>query len=215
MTNLPYTKVAGKMKDLLERVGSFGRPEKVTHQWLASVGYKSSNDRSMIPVFKHIGLIDQAGTPTGLWSAFRRQNAQDKAQIADAVRKAYADLFNVYPDADRKDAEALRDYVRANTNLGVGAQTMCVQTFQALTKFGDFSAAPTGIAKETAATPGSKTGISRQVSSSTPGDLSLNITLQLELPATAEADVYDKLFASMRKHLLSLGEEAADAGKDT
>ena len=41
----------------------------------------------------------------------------------------------------------------------------------------------------------------------TPG-MTLNVNIQLQLPATAEGEVYEKLFAAMRKHLMGL----TDAG---
>jgi hypothetical protein len=34
--------------------------------------------------------------------------------------------------------------------------------------------------------------------------MTLNVNIQLQLPATAESEVYEKLFAAMRKHLIEL-----------
>ena len=42
----------------------------------------------------------------------------------------------------------------------------------------------------------------KEVGVTPPGGLTVNINLQLQLPATDDASVYDNLFSALRKHLL-------------
>jgi hypothetical protein len=35
------------------------------------------------------------------------------------------------------------------------------------------------------------------------GGVTVNVNIRLELPATQDADVYDKIFESLKKHILS------------
>jgi hypothetical protein len=36
--------------------------------------------------------------------------------------------------------------------------------------------------------------------------LTLNVNLQLQLPATSDGEIYEKLFGAMRKHLMGIAE---------
>jgi hypothetical protein len=121
----------------------------------------------------------------------------------------YSDLFAVYPDANKKDAEALTAFFRANTDLGAKAQKLSVQTFQVLCKFGDFSAetAAEALSEDTksAEEPARATGKGRRAPAVTAAaPVALTVNIQLQLPASAEGEVYDKLFAAMATHLKAL-----------
>jgi hypothetical protein len=121
---------------------------------------------------------------------------------------AYAELFATHPDAHRKDNEALRNFFRANTDAGDQALQKMVQTFKVLTEFGDFDAeVPTTTpTRENGAGSGEKPAAKKPVEqiAQGPAGMTLNVNIQLQLPATAESEVYEKLFAAMRKHLIEL-----------
>lgn len=212
----PYTTVPGKLRDLLSKAPTMGRPNKITTEWLRQAGWTSSNDRSMIPVLKFVGLIGPDGTPTTLWEAIRVQDQARRAQLAASIREAYAELFGLYPDAHRKDAEALRNFFRAHTAGGEQVQGKLVQTFQVLADFADFDT-PTGEAGE----PSSRELEDRErketererdkrrkveLERSVPSGVALNVNIQLQLPATSDGGVYEQLFGAMRKHLMGLTE---------
>jgi hypothetical protein len=212
--NYPYTTVPNKLREILGKAPSMGRPDKVTQEWLRKAGWTSSNDRSVIPVMRFAGLISSDGTPTEVWDAVRVQDEAHRSKVADAIRRAYADLFALYPDAHRRDAEALRNFFRANTSGGDQVQTKLVQTFQVLTEFADFDAPSTNgaSAASPAAEKSAKGAGKAQVPSLVPPEhhaapgLALNVNIQLQLPATADGEVYEKLFGAMRKHLMGLAE---------
>jgi len=208
----PYTTVPGKLRDLLQKIPKIGRPEKVTVAWLKSAGWTSSNDPTLVPVLKFIGLIGQDGRPTDLWDAARSANQPGKVRIAEAIQSAYADLFALYPDAHRKDAESLRNFFRTHTGGGDQVQSKLVQTFQILVEFGDFE---TPISSDREADqsepqrgkPAPRHGGGQAVKPLTSG-IALTVNIQLQLPATADPGVYESLFAAMRKHLVELTEHA-------
>ena len=125
----------------------------------------------------------------------------------------YADLYAIYPDAQNKDAEALTSFFRANTDLGDRAQKLSVQTFKVLSKFGDFSAEEAAETlqeeldeevDEPATTGGTKGSHHKPPPPATAAPVALAVNIQLQLPASAEGDVYDKLFAAMATHLKGL-----------
>jgi hypothetical protein len=205
----PYTTVPNKLRSLLQKAPNMGRPDKVTVSWLKKASYTSSNDPSMIPVLKFVGILEPDGRPSELWEAVRAPSQDNRARLADAIRKAYADLFALYPDAYRRDGEALRNFFRANTGGGEQVQRLLVQTFQVLTEFADFDAevpedTVTGDGASGQATP-TRQHRREKVVTDVPG-LTLNVNLQLQLPATSDGEVYEKLFGAMRKHLMGLAE---------
>lgn len=201
-----YTTVPNRMNEILERLPSLGRPSNVTQDWFRGQGYTSGNDMTVLATMRRIGIIGSSGEPTDFYDAIR---AQDGARVAEHVRAAYRELFDLYPDAHQKDAEALRNFFRAKTSAGQTAQRLMVRTFQVLAELGDFSAA----APAPSASTRSRSGKERESSSSRDeksgpgrgaGGLTLNVNIQLQLPASAEGDVYDKFFEAMAKHLKGL-----------
>jgi hypothetical protein len=208
--NYPYTTVPGKLREILKKAPTMGRPSRITQEWLRQAGWTSSNDRSVIPVLRFVGLIGPDGTPTQLWDAVRVQDEEHRARLAGAIRQAYSDLFALYPDAHRKDAEAIRNFFRANTGGGEQVQSKLVQTFQVLTEFADFDAPTTngaGSAPTNAKTTRAETASqARSEIPAVPALAALNVNIQLQLPATADGEVYEKLFGAMRRHLMGLTE---------
>jgi hypothetical protein len=205
----PYTTVPNKLRSLLQQAPQMGRPDKVTVTWLKKAGYTSSNDPSMIGVLKFVGVLGPDGRPSNLWDAFRAPTDENKARLADAIRKGYADLFALFPDANRRDVESLRNFFRANTGGGDRVQRLLVQSFQVLTEFADFDAevpedAVTGDGGGRQQAP-ARLQRREKIVPDVPG-LTLNVNLQLQLPATSDGDVYEKLFGAMRKHLMGIAE---------
>lgn len=212
MANFPYLSNASRLKEFIQRIPEMGVPGKVTFQYLASVGFKSSNDRAILGVLRTLGFIDRAGVPTETWRKYRNKS-QSKAVMAEAIRTTYKSLFSTYPDAPRKDNEALRNYFSSHTSVGEGALKFMVTTFKSLVELADFAAQVPGAAGEEEAEEqeeveqedGSRSD--RRVRIKRTGDgaggLTININIQLQIPDTDKAETYDNFFAALKKHLLT------------
>src|SRR5688572_18195737 len=79
MADFPYTTVPGKIGTLFAKIREVGVPQKVTQQWLKSVGFKSSNDASLVGVLKYIGFIDGSAVPTLKWTQYRGDNSKTRS----------------------------------------------------------------------------------------------------------------------------------------
>lgn len=202
MADFAYTKVPGKLKTLLAKIRQVGIPPKVTVQWLKSVGFKSSNDASLIGVLKFIGFLDASGVPTSRWNAYR--GAKHKAVLAEAIRDGYSELFAVYPDANQRSQTDL-DHVFSTSSSG-GKQVIAktISTFRALVEEAEFAQLdeeadlqmPSGplhtpAARDRSAAP----------TKGTTGGPSLHIDVQVHISPEASPDQIDQIFASMAKHL--------------
>jgi hypothetical protein len=201
----PYTQNTGNLIDLIKSIGKHGVPDKLATKDLPVWGFKSSNDRSIVGVLKFIQFLDSSGAPTELWREAR--TAPEKA-AATGVRTGYQALFQTFPDAERKDAEALTNFFKAKTSVGDAVVKQMVSTFKALAQFADFSSAiDVRPASSTAApTPSSSSnGTAGSISASVPGPngMTINLNVELSLPADATGEVYDAFFKAMKKHLLS------------
>ncbi|MBS0410720.1 MAG: DUF5343 domain-containing protein [Proteobacteria bacterium] len=202
MANYPYTQVPGKLKQLLDKIRSVGVPAKVSVQWLKTLGFTSSNDSTMIPVLKFIELIDQSGAPTQIWSQFRGGNS--KSVLGDAIRKGYAELYSVYPDAHTRSQTEVENVFKTSSTAGQQAITKTVSTFKALVGEAEFVNSPVKEVLHTAGplhVPVAKneagTG-SGAVGTTAP---SLHIDIQVHISPDSTPEQIDKIFASMAKHL--------------
>lgn len=85
MSDYPYTTVPGKLSTLLKKIREVGVPTKANQQWLQSLGFTSSNDRTMLGILKFIGFMDESGVPSSRWREYR--GANHKQVLANAVRE--------------------------------------------------------------------------------------------------------------------------------
>jgi hypothetical protein len=203
MASFPYCPNAARVKRFFDGFHGIGKPEKVTVKWLEGLGFKTKDDRYLVGILKSLGFIDTSGLPTERWSQYRNKN-HAPAVMAQAVRGAYPALFSTYPDAHQKDAEALRNFFSTHSDVGGKVLGLMVRTFKALVELADFGSEVSiipesvdqGVAPEQPLLPGSAGKPSAR-------GLLLNVNVQLQLPATDDAAVYDKLFEAMKKHLLT------------
>lgn len=199
----PYVLTIGKLKDFLTMLKSAGVPKKkVNSQYVNSLGFKSSNHKRFPSVLRFLGLIDTSGQVTDRYRAALRDPQQGPGKMAGYIREAYSELFETYPDAHRKDIEALRNFFSSRTDLGDRAMDGMVATFQVLCELADFGkVVEAEKPPEAAAEPLTKRSVA-QVSAA--GHITVNVNIQLELPA--DPKVYDELFAAMAKHIKTMRE---------
>jgi hypothetical protein len=200
MAKYPYILKINSLKDFVRKVPEVGVPDKISLETLVSLGYKSSNDRPIVPILKFIRFADEAGTPTENYLQYRNRQLS-KAVMAKCLRTAYSDLFKTYPNAQSKESSALRDFFSTSTTAGEKVLTCTVDTFKALCEFADFGAeAPEVSEGIEVATPSSARNV--KVSANVAQGMTINLNVQLQLPVTEDATIYDKIFESLKKHLL-------------
>jgi hypothetical protein len=154
---------------------------------------------------KFIGFVDSSGIPTKLWQAYRNKSQSSKV-LAAALRAAYKTLFATYPDANRKDNEALRNFFSSHTSVAENTVTLMVRTFKVMAEMGNFDSPDEGAEVDEPEPEAEEKGgsgaavVKRKVVTN---GMTVNVNIQLQIPATDKADVYDSFFAAMKKHLLS------------
>ena len=194
----PYTPSPKNVPELLDKIQTIGMPKvKVNLNYLKSLGFKSSYDTYLPPVLKFLGFVNADGSPTSIWQQYGVKN-QARSVMASAIKNAYSVLFHTYEDAHAQTDTALVDFFKAQTGASDKDAGLLVQTFQNLCALGDFEAVPAEAAvSESLTSPREEAA---RIPTVAPG-LTVNINIQLTLPATDDESVYDKLFASLKRNL--------------
>ena len=127
----------GSLAKFLESIKTAGVPERVTVEFLKTLGFKSSNDRPIIPIMKGIGFLDADGKPTEQYKQYR---SYDGAKVlAEAVQNAYSDIFLAHTEAYTLSLDKLKGIVASKTTKGDATIERIARTFQVLAKASDFS----------------------------------------------------------------------------
>jgi hypothetical protein len=203
MSEIPYTPLTGKIKEYFDRFQEVGitATTKINRAWLKSIGFTSGNDSYIISVLKFIGFVDASNTPTDLWRMYK-DPTKARTVLAQAIKEGYKELFETYPDANRKDREALYAFFISKTGKAKATVDLMVNTFTNLCQLADFEVEAPKLGLEIP----KPTVFEKPVTYVKPekGVISeLHINIQLHLPATTDSTIYDNLFKSLRKYLLS------------
>lgn len=183
-------------------------PERFTYKFLEDLGFKSSNDRLYINLFKSLGLLDESGTPKERYYKFLDQGIY-KQVLAEGIREAYEDLFNVNINAQTLSIEEVKNKLKTITQgqktekvIGLMANTFC-----ALCSFADWDSKnektndEKEVINEEKKMQESKITEERVENNFKKGKLELHYDIQVHLPETRDEAVYDAIFSSMKKHL--------------
>jgi len=179
-------------------------PEKFTQAFLESLEFKSNFDRLIINVLKSLDFLDDNGRPKDRYFRFLDQTQAPKV-LAESIRDAYQDLFRVNTKANELSKP---EVINKFKTLGQGQISESVLdkmagTFTALVRLADFQSPATA----QAAPPMDTRSADEQPEKPTIGHQGLKLgglvyNIQIVLPESRDAAVYDALFQSLRRHLL-------------
>jgi hypothetical protein len=198
-----YLTTTRNLGRLLQAIQNAQAPKQFSTRFIASLGFPSAPDRLMIGVLKALGFLTAEGQPTKRYFEYL-DSSQSKRVMADGIRDAYADLFQVNKRAQEMTPSEIKNKFRT-LNQGQSSDAVLekmASTFKALVQHADFAASPGQAPQqepadaETEVQPPSSKG-AQGVSL---GGLVYNI--QLILPADRDQAVYDALFKSLKEHLI-------------
>jgi uncharacterized protein DUF5343 len=201
-----YTILPKSLTEFLKKMRSAGVPPRVTFEFLKTLGFKSSNDRSLITVLKSIGFLDQSGAPTELYKKARDQTNGPKV-LAQALRDAYSDLFLANEKANQLSQSELRNIIASKTNKAERVVQAMAATFATLAKSADFSVRPSsdvdGDKSEHPDHEDSNTHIQAPKGEQHPHlrKSEFHYNIQIHLPTTTDITVYNAIFKSLRDNL--------------
>jgi len=148
-------------------------------------------------VLKFLRFIDDASVPTDTWNEYKNK-AKASQVMASVIKSSYDKLFETYPDAEKRDKATIQNFFASTFGVSATLADLMEQTFRQLSGLADFETAEVAEQIEKPSVPPAKE-IAKAATSVSP--IVININIQLQLPATENVEIYDNLFASMKKHL--------------
>ncbi len=199
MADFAYTTVPGKIKSLLNKIRQAGVPKKANSPWLKSVGFTSSNDGSLLTVLRYINFIDTSSVPTEIWNQFRGNDY--KKVLGAAIKKGYAELFSIYPDANVRAQSEIEHVFKTSSTAGNQVIAKTLATFRALVEEAEFSTDKKPPASLTPDVSPPAPEIATSPAQLGPPNASLHIDIQIHISPKSSAEQINQIFESMAKHL--------------
>lgn len=109
-----YLTSTKNLESIINSVINAKAPERFTNKFLEDLGYKSSNDRLVIGMFKALGLLDDNGQPLQRYYEFLDQTQTGRI-IAIGIEEAYEDLFNLRKDAQNLTNDEVKNKLKTIT----------------------------------------------------------------------------------------------------
>jgi len=220
----PYTSGTGALIQIVSQLRKSFPAGGVTAETLKKLGLAPNNESYVINILRFISVIDDEGKKTQESSKVFSHHDDGVFQVAfeSLVRGAYHDLFDVHgDDAWDLDADALIQYFRStdDTSSIVGRrQAATFKTLSALSGHSDIPAAKQSNSKKTEG----KTAAKKQskVSDNQPlaqaqqqanpnvvhqsnTAVGLTVRVEVNLPASGDQEIYDRIFKSIRENLIN------------
>jgi hypothetical protein len=204
----PFMNSTGLVTKIFNKMISASQPDRFTQDFLKSrLGFDSGSARPFIPLLKRLGFISTDGTPTPLYGKFRNDGERGRA-MATAMRQGYREVFERNEYAHSLDKGKFRQLIIEMTGAESEASMVnaIVGTFFALKAFANFDATDDPAAEETK----KKDVVVLEKSDDDPqppplrqsGGLNLSYTINLNLPETADVEVFNAIFRSLKENLL-------------
>ncbi len=201
-----YLTSVKNLEAILNAIKTAQAPEKFIQRFLETLGFTSSSDRLITGVLKALRFLDDSSQPTERYFRFLDQTQSGRV-LAEGIREAYADLFQIRVDAQNLSGEELVNKLKTLTEGKPSKSVLSkmAMTFSSLVKHADFSAPPlpqAAPAKKKEDVKGDKISGKTSVIRPTVDLGGLVYNIQIVLPESRNGEVYDVLFKSLKEHLL-------------
>jgi len=201
----PYVNGYGGIPTLFAAIKSAAVPPKFTQDFMStSLGLKSSSYRAFPPLLKKLGFIDPASSvPTQAYRDFRDPK-QSGAVMARQLKSAYSSLYTANEYAHKLSKKDLQEKLRTIT--GAAEDDANIQyvagSFMELAKLATWDGVAPKPPEETKEPTNGTGTLVREERKEFAGQFGLSYTINLNLPATTEIEVFNAIFKSLRENLL-------------
>lgn len=213
--NLPYSTSVGTLENMLEKIKTASVPDRFTQDFVSTkLAMKGGTAASCIPFLKKMGFVASDGTPTELYKEFRNPK-KSRIAVGKAFKKLYQKLYemNEYIH-DATDQDVLGLIVECTGGEKDSATTKyTLSTLNMLRRISDFDSEDeidvemsetlnnrtSPIQPNTQATHQFQIAPSHQHGGK---GINLSYTINLNLPATKDIEVFNAIFKSLKEHLL-------------
>ncbi|MNJ61141.1 hypothetical protein D3C77_569140 [compost metagenome] len=199
---------------MLEKIKSASVPERFTQDFVSTkLAMKGGTAAACIPFLKKMGFVASDGTPTDLYREFRNPR---KARIAvgKAFKKLYQKLYEmneyIHDATDQEILGLIVECTGGEKDSTVTKSTL--STLNMLRKISDFDiesdrevdSLDSTISRAPAVDPIPAISQFQVPAQHQPGSKGINLayTINLNLPATKDIEVFNAIFKSLKEHIL-------------
>lgn len=204
-----YMQSVKNLDAILDKIIDGTAPERFTVPHLKSLGFKSSNDQSIIPLMKDLGFLTPDGKPTQRYHNYR-DASKSKSVMGEALYDAYSELFHIAESPNDTHRKELEGKFKSVHNVKDAVAEKQVRTFLSLLKRAELGRGKTKNTVQhidTGHPPIINTG--KEASHPNASTLSgicqfsgLRYNIEIHLPATKDVEVYNAIFKSLKEHLI-------------
>lgn len=201
--SLPYLASNKNVGALFDSIASAKVPPKFTQDFLqTTIGLKGTNDRSLIPLLRTMGFLDQSGTPLPSYSLLKGDDR--RVAIAKGIKAAYEPLFDSNDRANEQPPDKLKSLIAQVAGSDDDMTGRIASTFTALVKLGDFKSQAAAPKEEKDKDPGETkddaAANERERKSPLPGmRTEFHYDIHIHLPANGTEETYQNIFHALRK----------------
>ena len=203
--DVPYMPSVKNLVKILDSIQHAAVPETFTYEFLKDLGYSSSNDRSILKIFKYLGFLDASGRPQSSYRDFV-DHTKTKHILAERMQAAYDDLYKSNKNAHTKSVDDLKGWFKSKTGKGDAVATKIATTFKTLATYADFTKAKPTTTKESKTVPvepaPASTAQPEMPSMSGENKFGLVYRLEIHLPDTQNVETFRAIFKALREELM-------------
>lgn len=197
-------------------------PAQVTAETLKKLGIASNNETYVINILRFIKVLDDEGKKTPKASSVFTKHNDEEFQngLAAMVEAAYSDLFSLHgKQAWDLPTDKLISYFRSTDHTSAIVGQRQASTFQALAGLSGHGEAPAQKSTAPARRAEKMAAAKKPVKEHKPEvlatpqeepiqkkdgrDVGLTVRIEINLPAAADQETYDRIFKSIRENLLN------------
>ena len=207
MLSKKYLNSVKNLSAIMKKIIEGTAPDKFTTEHLKKIGFKSSNDYTVIGLLKDIGFLSENGVPTQRYHDYRN-TAKSKQVLGEALKEAYSEIFHLSEKPSQTDKPAIAGLFKSTHNVSDQVAGFMANTFLTLLEMADISSSSKAPEKkeknkkeeepDDEKKPPAKGGQTELP----PIMPNLRYNIEIHLPATKDVEVYNSIFKSLREHLL-------------
>jgi len=214
MITFPAVRDPGSIELLFRNIRTHDKPDKITTDYLASIGFRRQPDVKLLELLFFLGFIDNNLSPTDQWNAVKEvSDGQFKSVLSPAIHKAYLKVFQYQSEQQSTDSKVLMAFFKKETGVSDTESAYMVMTLQVLLDLADLQAAtaekgeeapavPAPAEKEPAPVP--QTALPFVSDEPAPGidELASGVSLNITIPAEAmDSELRELIKSLLRKTL--------------
>lgn len=189
MSIYPKTAYPEKLVDLFKKITEAETPKKFTYRFLMRLGFSSSKERDLLPILKHLGLLDKRGKPSSYYGNLKNTREFSKA-LEERIKETYSEVFKMDDRLPEVEKEIISGYFGQLTGQSQRECLQYTETFLSLCRLAKID--------QPAAKFGRK---DNQLTKEAQSAKQPNITFNINLPITTDEKVYEAIFKNLKDYL--------------